>query len=67
MLPNTTFELRWLVDVYCGNRRSPPPVCIQSKLFGNVVYFYCSVEILESVASCTEFVYGKSAPIANVS
>ena len=33
----------------------------------NVVYFYSSAEILESVAVCTEFVYNKSAPIANVS
>ena len=42
-------------------------VCVESKLFRNVVYFYCSAEILESVASCKEFVYGKSAPIVNVS
>ena len=33
----------------------------------NVVYFYSSAELLESVASCTEFVYDKSDPIANIS
>ena len=26
MLSNTTFELRWLEDVCCGNRRSPLPL-----------------------------------------